>query len=368
MVVVVVVAALVAPATAQANRKTVADGDDVSGSLDIRSVSHGHRGTRLTHTLRTYAPFAGRLLRNDNVIGFAFDTSGTRSSVERYAFVFWESGRLHAIVIRPNGRFVASARVSRPSSRSVKVKLSRRSLGNPPGYRWFGFTTMGENFDVAPNRRSILHDITPPTINFPRQPLPADTTYDVTFRVSDTGGAGLRSWRLQLRRFGATRWATIASGTSGGSKEVSVEAAQGDDHQYRVVAVDRHGNRRTSVIRTISLPVDDTDASLLYVAGPSGLWTTSSAIAGAFLGTLHATSTSGDAFTYTFDGGYVALVGPGTCAGGTVSIDGVAEALSPNCSGRQRRVLYAKSLSRGSHTLVFTLEDGSFSLDGIVSR
>jgi hypothetical protein len=227
---------------------------------------------------------------------------------------------------------------------------------------------MGANFDFAPNRRLILHDITPPTIRFPRQPLPGDTTYDVTFRVSDTGGAGLKSWRLQLRRFGATRWATIASGTSGGSKEVSVEAAQGDDHQYRVVAVDRDGNRRTSVVRTISLPVDDTDASVLYVAGPSGLWTTGSAIAGAFLGTLHTTSTSGDTFTYTFDGGYVALVGPGNCAGGTVSIDGFAEAISPNCSGRQRRVLYAKRLASASHTLVFTMADGSFSLDGIVSR
>ncbi len=355
------------PAPAQGSTDTVADGDDVAGPLDVRSVSHGHRGARLTHTLRTYGAFPGRLLAGDNAVVFAFDTNNRRSSFERGAVVFWANGRLRAVVVNRRGNLLARVAVSRPDRRSVKVTLSRRALGSPDGYRWLAVAVAGSRADFAPNRRLILHDVTAPEIVFKPQPVPADTTYDVTFGVSDSGGAGLRRWRLEQRPLGATQWSTIVSGRTLGTKTVSVTAAQGDDDEYRVVAVDRQGNTRTSAIRTVSVPIDDTDPAVAY-SPPSSGWTSIGAPA-AFLGTVHTTATIGDTVTYAFEGSYFALVGPRTCGAGTVSVDGVTREVRLGCGGGQRRILFAESFpASANHTVSFTLTDGSFSLDGIITR
>jgi hypothetical protein len=358
--------ALVAPGAAQANTKTVGDGNDTANALDIRSVSHGHKRARLTHTLRTYSRFSARFLRGDNGILFGFDTNGSARSAERFAVIFWAGGRLHAVVVNGKGHFVAKARVSRPSSRSVKVTLRRSSLGNPAGYRWTGFTFVGQSVDVAPNRGLILHDITAPQINFPRQPIPADTTYNVTFSVSDSGGAGLKEWRLQRRTFGTSSWSTYATGGGGGSHAVSVTAAQGDDDQYRVVAIDRQQNKQIGPIRTVSIPIDDTNTTAISYAGS---WNPpATGIVGAFLETLTSPVDSSATFSYSFAGTYVALIGPGNCATGTVTIDGVQDSLDEPCNDGQRRVLYRASLATGDHTLVLGNVGSGFSLDGIITR
>jgi hypothetical protein len=367
---VIAVLALAGPESAPANTKTVGDGNDVSIALDIRSVSHGHARSRVTHTLRTYGAFSSRLLQGDNVIVFAFDTNGTARSAERFVFVFW-AGRLRAAVTNRNGDFISWASVSRPSSRSVKVKLSRRSLGKPAGYRWVGLTVMGSRADRAPNRGLILHDIRAPNISFLAQPIPADLTYDVTFSVSDKGGSGLKSWRLQQRHFGATTWSTLATGGSGGAKSVSVSALEGADDDYRVLAVDGQGNRRISRIRTVSVPVDDASADVVY----TGSWFVPPPDVNAFLQTLHRTLTVNDSFTYEFDGSYVSLVGPAACSTGTVTIDGGAPAqIRVLCSALPRQVLYSQSLANEHHTLLFMYTGpangttDSFGLDGIISR
>ena len=137
----VLLALAVAPA-AQADTKTVRDGNDVATALDIRSVSQGHARSRVTHSLRTYGAFSSRFLQGDNIIGFGFDTNHTARSAERFVFVFW-AGRLRAAVTNRSGDFIAWARVSRPSSHSVKGKVSRGSLNNPTGYRWAAFTVVG---------------------------------------------------------------------------------------------------------------------------------------------------------------------------------------------------------------------------------
>ena len=363
----------IVPATAQANRKTVSDGNDVATALDIRSVTHGHSGARLTHTIRTYGTFSSRFLSGNNAFLFGFDTNGTPSTAERFVVVFWSGGRLRAAVTRGNGDFIRWTRVSRPSSRSVKVTLRRASLGNPAGYRWAGFSFVGQTGDSAPNRGLILHDIRAPRISFPKVPLPATLTYDVAFSVSDSGGSGLRRWRLQQRDFGTSTWTTIQSGTSTGSKSVPISAAEGDDDQYRIVAVDRHGNRRISRVRTVSLPVDDVSADITYLTNVGGAWTAQSGLPDAFLGTLHTTSTNLDNFTYTFEGRYIAIVGPADCVQGTLVIDGTggSEIMTSPCGGGQRRILFSRSVPDGTHTATFFFEDsdtGSFSLDGIIAR
>jgi hypothetical protein len=363
----------VVPATAQANTKTVGDGNDVATALDIRSVRHGHSGARLTHSIRTYGAFSSRFLSGENAFVLGFDTNGTPSTPERFVVVFWGGGRLRAAVTRGNGDFIRWTRVSRPSSRSVKVTLRRASLGNPAGYRWAAFSFVGQRGDRAPNRGLILHDIRAPRISFPKVPIPATLSYDVAFSVSDSGGSGLRAWRLQQRDFGTLTWTTIASGTNTGSKSVAVNAAEGDDDQYRVVAVDRHRNRRVSPVQTVSLPVDDVSADITYLTNVGGAWTAQSGLPEPFLATLHTTSTNLDNFTYTFDGRYIAIVGPADCVQGELVIDGTggSEVLTSPCGGGQRRILFSRSVPAGTHTATFRFEDsdtGSFSLDGIIAR
>jgi hypothetical protein len=367
----VLIALAASPAAAHANAKTVSDGNDVATALDIRSVSHGHRGARLTHTIRTYGAFSSRFLSGNNAFVFGFDTNRTARTAERFVVVFWGGGRLRAAVTRGNGDFIRWTRVSRPSSRSVKVTLRRTSLGNPAGYRWAGLSVVGQAADSAPNRGLILHDIRAPKISFPRVPIPATLSYDVAFSVSDSGGAGLRRWRLQQRDFGTLTWTAIASGTNTGSKSVPVTAAEGDDDQYRIIALDRQGNRRISPVRTVSLPVDDVSAGITYNVG--GAWSAQSGLTGPFRGTLHTTSTDQANFTYTFQGRYIAIVGPADCVQGELVIDGTgsSEILTSPCGGGQRRVLFSRTLPAGTHIATFVFDDASpapFSLDGIIAR
>jgi len=363
--------ALAIPATAWANAETFSDGNDVAGPLDIRSVSMGHAGGRMTHTLRTFDGFSGRLLDGNSLVAFAFDTNDTASSIERLAVVFWANGSLRCVVINRRGNAVGRCAVSRPNRRAVKVKLSRRSLGRHDGYRWGALAIARSHADIAPNHRLVLHDITAPTITFPTPAIPTGMTYDVAFTVRDSGGAGLEQWKLQRRTFGETSWSTFASGDGEGSHAVSITAAEGDDDQYRVVAVDRQENRRISRVATVSIPVDDANAAITYL-GPT--WSHATGVPGAFLTTLSSAADAEEGFTYGFSGSYVALVGTGTCARGQVTIedaDGHQDIgfLDDPCNDRPRQILYRKSLSPGTYTVTVGWDGGStLSFDGIIVR
>jgi hypothetical protein len=363
---------LAAPATAKADEITVRDGNDVSTKLDIRSVSQGHTGRRLTHSLRTYGSFSSRFLDGNNLIAFGFDTNGSARSAERFAVVFWAGGRLRAVVVNAKGHLVAKAGVSRPNSRSVRVMLSRSSLGSPVAYRWAGFTNVGRKGDAAPNHRLILHDITGPKISFPNPQIPADTTYDLTFSVSDTGGAGVGEWRVERRTLGTSAWSTAATGEGGGSQTVSIAAAEGDDDQVRIIAFDRAGNQgTTSVIRTVSVPVDDGNAVIVY---SGSAWNHATGIPDVFLGSLSSTAQPGDSFTYSFTGRYLAVVGTATCSNGTYSLKDsggniIADFWHDPCNGQPRQILFSTSLDTDSYELTFGYSVGDpLSFDGIVAR
>jgi hypothetical protein len=360
-----------APALARADTGAVRDGNDVAMRLDIRSVAQGHKGTALTHTLRTYRGFSSRFLGGDNGVLFAFDTNGSARSAERFVVVFWSGGRLRAVVANGKGHAVGKARASRPNNRSVMVRLSRGSLGNPADYRWRGFTVVGNALDAAPNRRLIHHDITAPDIAFPNQPIPTDTSYDVTFSLFDRGGAGVKSWTLQRRPFGMSSWSSAGTGSGGGSKAVHVTAAAGENDRYRVIAVDRAGNKRISVIRTVSVPVDDADAAIVYTGSS---WNHATGVADVFLGTLSSSANAGDGFSFDFTGTFVAVIGTGTCATGPVDIedsngDSVLTDFAAPCNGQQHQILFKSSLDRDSYTLKLNLNGGgALSVDGIVAR
>ena len=89
--------------------------------------------------------------------------------------------------------------------------------------------------------------------------------------------------------------------------------------------------------------------------------------------TLQATAEAGSTFTYTFNGSYVAWIGPELGPGtAEVSINGepAQPVVLPDTLGEVRAVLFeAGGLDTGvPHTILITLASGGMFLDGIVIR
>jgi hypothetical protein len=256
------------------------------------------------------------------------------------------------------------------------VSIRRSRLGSPAGYRWnaysqFGSAASGCNLciDRAPNSRRVLHDITDPAIALTSFPsIPPDIEYDVSFRVSDRGGAGLRRWQLQHRPLGTSAWDTVASGSAGGLKSHHHVAEEDDDDQFRVVAVDRQGNRRFSPTKLVSVPIDDaSDPPLVY----SGTWTQGAGDPLDFRDTVNSSASLDDTMGYTFTGRYVAWVAPGGGDGeASVMIDGApaGDVTLADFSGPRRIVFQDTFASVGLHTITITVISGTVPVDGIVVR
>ncbi|MGH3037239.1 MAG: hypothetical protein ACRDMU_08655 [Gaiellaceae bacterium] len=373
---------LVVVGHAQAGTNRIADGNDRPGPLDIRSASHGHAGVRVVHTISTFATWRTGLLgpATPNLFAVEISTDGD-AALERVVLIFSRSGQMLARVYRLSGGrlvLVGPATASRPNGRAVRVSIARSRLGNPAGYRWKAHSQYRapgacSNFciDKAPNSVRVLHDITAPAIALTSFPAIApDVEYDVSFGVSDTGGAGLRRWQLQHRLLGTPLWSTVATGTTGGAKSPHHVAVENDDDEFRVVAVDRHGNTRVSPIRLVSVPFDDASASLTY----TGTWTHGAGDPSDFRDTLSSSSTQNDTVTLNFTGQYVAWVAPGREAEGDgdalVSIDTIpaASVFLPDFSGRRQIVFERTFTSAGMHTIEIKVVDGTVPIDGIIVR
>ena len=358
--------------TAAAGTNTVRDGNDRPGRLDIRTASQGHAGSRVTHTIRTFGRWPTALLgpSTPNYLLLVLSTDSDPAP-ERLVLIVSSRGRLLAAVFNPRGRLLGRAGASRPNRRSARVSIRRSLLGNPAGYRWLAFaffrgtgTCGGGCRDRAPNRSRVLHDLRPPTVSFPQPGVPQDTTYDVGFSVSDAGGSRTRSWRIQNRLFGTAPWTTVDSGTTAGPQTYQhIAAAPDQDDQFRVIAVDRHGNTTTSPVRTVSVPVDD--GSFTY----GGTWTTPSSPE-AFLMTLHESTEAAATATYDFTQRYVALVAPGGVGTAEVAIDaGVPATVDLSAfSGPRRLVFQATFATAVPRTLVVTVSSGTVQIDGIIVR
>lgn len=255
---------------AQANALTVQDGNDVAGPLDIRSVSHSHAGTKLVHTIRTFSGWGVGLLgpRTPNYFLLELNTDSDRPP-ERSILVFSSNGRLVASVFGPGPRhrYLGTVAARHPNRKMLRLVIPRQRIGNPAGYKWQAFAYFKSKnacksgcFDRAPNGshppNRVLHDIRAPKIVF-SQPAPTSTPYNLDFTVTDPGGAGLASWRLEHRDTGTAPWdpAPVGEDTLPGPQSVLFPgAAPGDSDQFRVVATDAQGNRRISPVRTVTAP------------------------------------------------------------------------------------------------------------------
>jgi hypothetical protein len=253
-------ATLVAAETPQAGTDTVRDRNDRPGPLDIRSASQGHSGTKVTHTIRTFANWRIGLLgpSTPNFFSLEINTDSDRA-LERVVVIFSSSGHMVAGVFTRSGSFLGRTGASRPNAHTVKVTIRRALLGNPAGYRWRALSFFrspspcgGGCLDRAPGLR---HDITAPAVSFPQPPPPSSTTYNLDFTVGDVGGSGLASWRLEQRDVpGPAPWTLVRAGIAPGPHSIPFTAMPGDTDEFRVVARDRHGNRTVSPIRSVTAP------------------------------------------------------------------------------------------------------------------
>jgi hypothetical protein len=372
---IVVTVALLIPATARASGNVVADGNDASGKLDIRSVSQEHAASGpVVHTITTYGPWRSRAIaaRRSSFFLFVFNTAGDRRP-ERLALVYRDHGILRVAVLSRAGRFIGWGTASRPSASSIRVAVPRKLLGKPFGYRWKVFSVYSASgvcragcVDRAPNSGTSLHDITAPTVGFPPLAMPGSTTTSIPFTVTDRGGSHTRRWNVEQRLAGDTTWSVIATGVTGGNHSVSASASEGQTFAYRIVARDGGGNVTASHVQSITFPLDDGNAQMSY----AGTWATTNADGLDYLATLHTTTdvTTPATMTVTFQGTTVAIIARGSCGTASVVIDGGSATPTTQLCGNEHRaiVFRADSLPPGAHTLTLTVEGGTFGFDGLV--
>jgi hypothetical protein len=295
----------VGPASAHTFTKT--DGNDARGLLDLRSASVSHKSNVVVHSFRTFAGWApSDLGRNSSGFIIGIDKNNDASQAERCVLVTFRSRLRAAMFNCINGAPIGPVPVSKPNRTTVKVNIPKAQTGL--SYRWAVISLYFEErpclngcIDGIPNLTSfILHDLIPPTVSMVTDPLrvwiaDTDATFNFPFSVSDTGGAGVATWRIQKREPGGVWENTGVSGVGAGAKNPPVPGEEGTRNRYRVVVVDKHANHKNGPGRLVYIPTDDDDLDPLdFSPAP-----TSQLSAAAFGGSYSAMAAS-DVFTYTF--------------------------------------------------------------------
>jgi hypothetical protein len=365
---------------------TLRDRDDSPGRLDIARLAEGHDGIGLTHVVTMHDPWRNRMLsaRTNNMILLRFDTVGDRNP-ERWVIVVRRQRALRAYVT--NGRLtriIGQAQASRPDRQSLLVTVGPKRIGATAGYRWSVFTyfqtTSGPCrngcFDRAPDSGALRHDIRLPAVSWTllksisTSASPA-LSVPVEFSVTDTGyvQSGLGTWNLQSRTVGATEWHSVSAGVTPGAKHVALALSEGANLELRIVATDRHGNVTATAPRAMSVPLDDANAA--FAGAWTGSWTPETGLADRFLGTRQTSTDATAAFTYSFDGSYVAWIGTGDPNGtATVTIDDGSPQtvdLAP-FAGAARAVVFQTTLDPGRHTITIMPTGTQIEIDGIATR
>jgi hypothetical protein len=360
---------------ASAHNFTKSDGDDTRGLLDLRSASVAHTSTAVVHSFRTFAGWApSELGRFSSAFVIGIDKNNDARQAERCVIVFF-ARRLRATLTNCGRNAIAALPVSKPNRTTVKVTIPKSQTGL--SYRWAVVSLYFEKkpclngcFDGIPNLSSfILHDLIPPKVSMTTNVLRvwvahSAPTFELSFSVSDSGGSGLDTWRVQRRRIGTSSWNNVTSGTGGGSKSPMINGSPGR-FQYRVVATDKHGNKDIGPIRRVYIPIDD---GALPAGSFSGTASTNVPNVQAWEGSYTQLDTGG-IFTYTWTPGtdcLFELIGPGT---GTWSVTVTPAGGSPELltapGGGQRLILYSDSSCATSYVFEVTAGDG-FGVDAVL--
>jgi hypothetical protein len=364
------------PATAHTFTKR--DGDDTRGLLDLRSASVAHGSNVVVHSFRTFAGWAPQDLgRNSSGFIIGIDKDNNATQAERCVFILYQRRLRATLVDCITGVAIGPVPVSKPNRTTVKVNIPKAQTGL--SYRWAVVSLYFEKrpclngcIDGIPNLSSfILHDLIPPTISMDTAPIRVwesgiDATFHLGFTLSDTGGAGVATWRIQRREPGGAWVNTGVSGVGSGLKDATVTGEEGTRNQYRVVVVDKQANRTNGPAILVYIPTDDDDLDPGdFSAPPTQL------SSGTLFGGTYSQMATSDVFTYAFTptGGDCTfeLIGPG---GPTweieVSADGgpatpISDLDVPN---EDRATIYSDNSC--ATTYVVTVTTGPFVLDAVL--
>ena len=375
------VGATVPPAGATVTGVYKTDGNDTPGPLDLASVrvSPVDGGDKIQ--VATLASFTQAQLDGDKGwIEVDFDLDANEK-YDFYVVVFYYKGNLHAVEVE-DGTSSGNLPVKRVNKRTVAFTIKHNTLGfHVTSYdfaaasiwRAAPCTKTKPCVDTIPNRLPLLRsDFTAPTVTWVTPPkwttdVSDSLTFPLKFTVKDdVHGSGVKSWDLEKKPFGVIGWTVVDTG-SNSSVTAQVTVAAGDESDYRVVAVDRQGNKRISTLQRITAPYDDVDPLITY----GGSVTHHSGVTGPFLGTATAMATSSTA-TITLPEYWrmCVLTGPtglGESASAEISISGLTEMTVTETSSTPVREMRCIDIGgSGELEMVITVTSADdFVLDGI---
>jgi hypothetical protein len=359
------------------------DGNDTPGPLDLSSVRLTPLRSADRFQVKTLAKFTAKQLDGDKGwLEVDFDTNADRT-YDFWVAVFYHKGKLIAIQgHRSNTLRQLPAR--RVDARTVSFEITHGQLDKVHSYDFVAVsvwraapcTAKKPCVDTIPNRYPLIrYDFTSPTVTWKNPPTMSTQASDtLTYPVSvvlkdDKYGSGIKSWTFQLSDDGSD-WSTFKKGTSA-SPTIQIPGEPGHRYGYRIIVLDKQGNKETSKWQYDTLvPFDDRDASLAYSDGVQ------SARAGALEGTI-TTLAKTETLTYSttfagLDGEDFAIVmgkpaTPGTTATATVSYDGVVQfTLTENDATADMAIGQGLNPGPGLHTLVITTTSTEpFVIDGV---
>jgi hypothetical protein len=357
------------------------DGNDTPGPLDLASLRLTPIDGGDRFQLKTQAKFTtSQLNGKSGWFELGIDTNADRDP-NFIVFVYYYNGKLFALLVR-GSTLLRHLPVHRVDKRTVSFDLKHSALVGKDSYDfvalsiWKGTPCSKSKpcVDGIPNRYPLIrHDFTAPTIDL-GDPIvfttddSAELPFGISFKVRDDEfGSGVKAWRFQSRDHGTTSWTLIQSGTTK-SPTVHVPGTEGLTYDYRVIAVDKQGNKRTTKARTATVPFDDRNAMFQYTTGAPTL---NDGVTSAFLGTTSSLpSTATLTATITLSGQYVCLIGAPTPAGThahiVLSVDGSYEAtLDEHPTTNVRQAICTPSGVTGSTISLTTSSTEPFIFDGL---
>jgi hypothetical protein len=372
--------ALLSAGPVAAHTFTKTDGNDSPSKLDLQSVSVSHTSTGVIHKFKTFSSWTPQSLGDDSFFVVGINRDGD-AAYERCAFIFF-ANRLRGSLSNCGATFIRSLPVSKASGSLVKVTIPKSETGNL--YRWYGASLWdgpapcGQGcVDFAPNNLpDILHDMVKPTVVM--DPFPelstessATTVIPISFTATDTGGSGIKTWKIQSSPPGSLPYTTRAEGTGGGANVGNaVFPEMGGTYDVRVVATDKQGNVDASATRRLIVPADDAAAGMAY----TGSWLVDTSDAEYFLSTHH-TGAEGDSVTFTVTGENISIIsGPGNGSvlvsiSSTVYGDSQHTMLLGDTGVPKRDVIYHLDFGAAAewHITLEVQAGSSFVFDGVAS-
>ncbi len=371
---------LLAETPAAANVIVRKDGNDTKGPLDLAAARVSHAPGASWFKIKARSRFTNKQINgNKGFFEVDIDTNADKAP-NYYVVVVSRKGKMRGWLFRGNNKIVTRKLVARRGRRVVRVKVPLAKIGSPKSYDFAAFSSYFAApcssghpcIDSIPNDYPLIrHDLTAPIFTWVTPPpqystdTSATRTITVSFSVHDDPyGSGLKSWAFQRRTVGTTTWSTLKTGTRH-SPTFGVAGNQGVGYDYRVVVVDKQGNKRVGSVKRTSFPYNDSNTTFFdyttvgWTDGPT---------TNQFLGDSTQGSAT-DEVSFNVVGGheFCILGGPGSDDAAASVVVGVSPpAIVNETSATPARYKVLCDTPASDDTVTLTVTAGTFVLDGVV--